>query len=665
MTNENNKMQVDIENLFKQNVNDFSAIKELYRKLKEVEEKISQIKYIDSTLANKLKKEYEKFKKIILDENVQAKLANDINTINSQLDTKMSKKEAKNIFETINSQLDTIANKGTTVEVLERVTKEEIDRQVADGTIANLTIEDNSIDAKKLNFSKYNSLGYSIVNIDDFDTIGKLDAKGVIFEENTSYKTTSKFIEVMEGQYIESNSRSGARGLVQVCFYSSADDSSYMGTVQNDVKTGIFTVPSGCKYVRFSSNITNLDYYPNIKIQKGDFIQPIELDRPYKINAITENEIYYNEITVKQNGSGDFTTPQEAVAWIKDSSFNNRYNILIYEGEYDVYSNLSSEQLERGIILPDYTYLIGVGKKDNIILRGQQNAGEDDTNVKMRSPLNINMNNGLKNLTVIAKNSRYAVHADNSNFYKDYEWNIENCSFIHEGNDSSFTWQTCIAWGSGSASGGKEYFKNCIFKGKVGYTSHNNRNFENDTYQEFENCKFIADTRINSVEFISMNSGVEHNVVFKGCQFTGYIKCSLNGATDVEYTISGYNNSKVAHSFPNGSNKFINFSDEINTSIVAAKDITKGVPVRDYGYQIEPQWANGTKDSFYGGIALNNATIGQVCYFKHSGFIDLTNIISTTNGDYVGIVKGKLSVVSSKSDAIGQVIQGDNFMKLF
>ena len=44
MSNENNKMQVDIENLFKQNVNDLSALKELYRKLKEVEEKILQIK---------------------------------------------------------------------------------------------------------------------------------------------------------------------------------------------------------------------------------------------------------------------------------------------------------------------------------------------------------------------------------------------------------------------------------------------------------------------------------------------------------------------------------------------------------------------------------------------------------------------------------------------
>ena len=101
MSDENNKMQIDIENLFKQNVNDLSAIKELYRKLKEVEEKTTQIKYIDNTLVKKIKKEYEKLKKIILDENIQLKLNNSINEINSQL---------TNDIETINSQMDTMKN---------------------------------------------------------------------------------------------------------------------------------------------------------------------------------------------------------------------------------------------------------------------------------------------------------------------------------------------------------------------------------------------------------------------------------------------------------------------------------------------------------------------------------------------------------------------------
>ena len=81
-----NSQQVDIENLFKQNENDLCSIKELYRKLEEMEKKITQIKYIDSNLADKLKKDYEKLKRIILDENIQAKLTNDINEIKSRLE---------------------------------------------------------------------------------------------------------------------------------------------------------------------------------------------------------------------------------------------------------------------------------------------------------------------------------------------------------------------------------------------------------------------------------------------------------------------------------------------------------------------------------------------------------------------------------------------------
>ena len=61
-----NSQQVDIENLFKQNENDLVSIKELYRKIEELEKKIEQIKYIDTTLIDKLKKDYEKFKSEIL-----------------------------------------------------------------------------------------------------------------------------------------------------------------------------------------------------------------------------------------------------------------------------------------------------------------------------------------------------------------------------------------------------------------------------------------------------------------------------------------------------------------------------------------------------------------------------------------------------------------------
>ena len=88
-----NKHEIDIGALKKQNVNDLLSIKELYKRIEELGEKITQIKYIDNTLVKKLKKDYENLIKTILDENIHFKLTNDIETINSQLDKKANKDE--------------------------------------------------------------------------------------------------------------------------------------------------------------------------------------------------------------------------------------------------------------------------------------------------------------------------------------------------------------------------------------------------------------------------------------------------------------------------------------------------------------------------------------------------------------------------------------------
>ena len=68
MSNENNKMQIDIENLFKQNELDLCSIKELYKRLDEMEKKISQIKYINEVQGNKFKKELESLKNLVQNE---------------------------------------------------------------------------------------------------------------------------------------------------------------------------------------------------------------------------------------------------------------------------------------------------------------------------------------------------------------------------------------------------------------------------------------------------------------------------------------------------------------------------------------------------------------------------------------------------------------------
>ena len=57
-----NSKQIDIENLFKQNELDLCSIKELYRKIDEIEEKIRQKNITDSALNDMFKKEIESLK---------------------------------------------------------------------------------------------------------------------------------------------------------------------------------------------------------------------------------------------------------------------------------------------------------------------------------------------------------------------------------------------------------------------------------------------------------------------------------------------------------------------------------------------------------------------------------------------------------------------------
>ena len=263
MSFENNKMQVDIENLIKQNVNDLSSIKELYRKLKEMEEKISKIKYIDTKLADKLKKDYEKLKETIKDENIETKL------------TKLN-----NDIESINSQLETIANKGTTVEVLERVTKEEIERQIADGTIANLTIADGSITKEKLSEDI------------ELDFINKV-AKGYrVNIRQTSYGQGMQFkfadnneINYKKGDKISVNFRCRYQSLSEggLGLYNTTNNAIiYFGDFRNDNTIGYLRHYNDSTIASGNGNISDLRFnlYKNLDFEIQDIYLKIN-DKVY------------------------------------------------------------------------------------------------------------------------------------------------------------------------------------------------------------------------------------------------------------------------------------------------------------------------------------------------------------------------------------------------
>ena len=246
MRKENNKMQVDIDTLKKQNVNDLLSIKEIYKRIEELGEKITQVKYIDNTIVKKIKKEYENLNKIILDENIQVQLDNkidefnlnlthDIETINSH------NSQLTNDIETINSQLDNIDN----------ITKKRI-------TTSQLGLDSNAIN----NFNKLTQAinkGYEII-VDGFYDIQPTKTFSVLEDMNlygvneecgfNLLGNISCFDVIKENWNLDIN---------RVKF-TSLDSTIFLFEINNNVNIDLFKVTS-CS---FQGNLSLIRYSPDI-----------------------------------------------------------------------------------------------------------------------------------------------------------------------------------------------------------------------------------------------------------------------------------------------------------------------------------------------------------------------------------------------------------------
>ena len=197
-----NKHDVDIDILFKQNENDLCSIKELYRKLKELEKKISQIKYIDTSLTDKLKKDYENLKRIIIAETNQIELINKINEINSSIN------KINNDINEVSLQLVTKANKN---EIFSMVNMgQDIKEAMTGGSVAvvgkNTILTENIINGQvtpeKTSFIN-NKIEYELERgsiqgniLDDSNPNGRLRSKNFISNDNKMYilRNNSSFL---------------------------------------------------------------------------------------------------------------------------------------------------------------------------------------------------------------------------------------------------------------------------------------------------------------------------------------------------------------------------------------------------------------------------------------------------------------------------------------
>lgn len=205
--------------------------------------------------------------------------------------------------------------------------------------------------------------------------------------------------------------------------------------------------------------IVNFNNANPFRLLKG-----LTLDYRFSIEDYENRITTKHKIIVDANGNGDYTTIQNAINAITDSSFSNQYEIVLLSGTYN----------EQNLILPPFTYLHGVGLTKPVIT----SVGLSD----YLSVIDVQNTCRIANIKVIS-GTKYCIHEDVK---------LHDCSVICENVDFEQTGtMSQVTGGNGTFANAKFVFKGCTFKGG-NIVSHTNSNSYIGVTQKiaFEYCKF-------------------------------------------------------------------------------------------------------------------------------------------------------------------------------
>ncbi|MGX5681923.1 glycoside hydrolase family 99-like domain-containing protein [Schumannella luteola] len=236
-------------------------------------------------------------------------------------------------------------------------------------------------------------------------------------------------------------------------------------------------------------------------------------------------------LTVKADGTGDFTSPKLANESILDASPQNPYVIEVHPGEY----------LEREWTVKPYVTVRGTDR-DTVILRGDLPDSATDAQITGSSTLWLVGTSTLENLTVHAKNMRYAIHDEGNGANLNAVHTVRNCRIVHAGNEDAKAWRTANPgsgllpanvwaydrpYGYGSASGVHLLMEDSILVGRQQpFYVHNNQNFAAPNINELIRCDLQLSTGAFGVALAtqSLGSGTADTVTLTDCTWSpGYI----------------------------------------------------------------------------------------------------------------------------------------------
>lgn len=529
----------------------------------------------------------------------------------------------------------------------------EYDRTTAYIEFRNVYSQDTSSLVKKSEFENFTSdinveskISQNLFDINSPDTlVGKtLSTTGQI-QANANH-VVSPYIEVEHDRALNPSYNGVAHTVINRCEY---DANKAFIRCSQYFSNGDKITDSNTKYIRF---VIPKDYGDYTKFQ-------LEYDNVTawkRYGIVYEEKKTSNTITVKTNGSGDFTSLRQAIEY---ANTHAPCIIKVGEGTYDLSSEFTSEEISNanypdgfyGVEIKSNVTLEAAGRKEWCIIKAELEKGSSVETSGAISTLNLNgANITLKGLTITGNNIRYVIHDDfagNANATH----NFIDCDIIEYSGAQGI--------GAGARTGQVINIDSCRVSGISWHTAP-------EGYYRPAKLN-VYDTVIDGVINIGdWDSGKESEFNFRNVKYTAINvdnKSSNSNSHEQLIRITGCGNSEEIIA---SNTDVIYNTDEV--SVIRASDtISKGDAIKRSNTNSCLRLSSDDSSEAFYGIALESAESGSTCKVQSRGYINITLKcgITANVGDKIGIINGSIAVVTSNEIAVVKsVIAGNAYAKL-
>lgn len=301
------------------------------------------------------------------------------------------------------------------------------------------------------------------------------------------------------------------------------------------------------------------------------------------VNYIRNGYNFMNHIVVKKDGTGDFTTIQDAINSITDASPAKQYDIQVWD-DYEITDLtelflVGSPNQKNTNVNPTSSVALVI-TKNWVNIRGMKGGGnilyiESPSDLSSASFQNIQTiypmgNVIIDNFYVGIKGGRYAIHQESggSKNHPDYHAHTIYMNLIieHKGNESYANgngWTSTMAQANGTTSGLKQTYINCkwISANNIPFYAHTNSDFDEPNEQTMINCSMICTKPGVKISEITsywgdIGSGQKSVMKFIGCSIPRFNAGGYGGTRGTETTNElrvkyGYNGGSIFQGYSN------------------------------------------------------------------------------------------------------------------